>query len=82
MRKDAAIRNFEIIGEAIKNLPAEASRNGYPKTDWKKIAGFRDVLTHAYFGIKPTILWDNATSKLPLLKKEIRHILKSEELRK
>jgi len=48
----------------------------------KKIAGFRDVLTHTCFGIKPAILWDNATNKLPLLKKEIRHILKSEESRK
>jgi uncharacterized protein with HEPN domain len=81
MRKDAVIRNFEIIGEAIKNLPAELKEQ-YPKTDWKKIAGFRDVLTHAYFGIKPTILWDNAKNNLPLLKKEIRHILKSEESRK
>jgi uncharacterized protein with HEPN domain len=55
MRKDAVIRNFEVIGEAIKNLPGNLKEQ-YPKTDWKKIAGFRDVLTHAYFGIKPTIL--------------------------
>ncbi|WP_332306254.1 HepT-like ribonuclease domain-containing protein [Methanoregula boonei] len=70
-----------MIGEAIKNLPA-GLKEKYPKTDWKKIAGFRDVLTHAYFGIKPTILWDNATNKLPLLKKEIRQIFKNEESRK
>jgi uncharacterized protein with HEPN domain len=81
MRKDAVIRNFEIIGEAIKNLP-EGIKEKYPGTDGKKIAGFRDVLTHACFGIKPTILWDNATNKLPLLKKEIRQILKNEESRK
>jgi len=81
MRKDAVIRNFEVIGEAIKNLPADLKKR-HPKTDWKKIAGFRDVLTHVYFGIKPTILWDNAINKLPDLKKEIRHILKDEESRK
>jgi len=81
MRKDAVIRNFEVIGEAIKNLPGNLKEQ-YPKTDWKKIAGFRDVLTHAYFGIKPTILWDNATNNLPVLKTEIRHILKCEESRK
>jgi len=80
-RRDAVIRNFQVIGEAIKNLPPEL-RERYPDTDWKKITGFRDVLTHVYFGIKLTILWDNATNKLPALKKEIRHILRHEESRK
>jgi uncharacterized protein with HEPN domain len=36
-RKDAVIRNFEVIGEAIKNLPGDLKER-YPKTDWKKIA--------------------------------------------
>jgi len=80
-RRDAVIRNFQVIGEAIKKLPDELKER-YPDTDWKKIAGFRDVITHVYFGIKDTILWDNATNKLPGLKKEIRHIIKSEEARK
>jgi len=80
-RRDAVIRNFQVIGEAIKNLPPEL-RERYPDTDWKNIAGFRDVLIHVYFGIKLTILWDNAKKELPILKKEIRHILKHEELRK
>lgn len=80
-RKDAVIRNFEVIGEAIKNLPADFKER-YPKTDWKKIAGFRDVLTHVYFGVKPTILWDNSVNNIPVLKKEIRHILKEEKSKK
>lgn len=79
-RRDAVIRNFQVIGEAIKNLPDDLKER-YPETDWKKIAGFRDVLAHVYFGIKYTILWDNATNKLPDLKKEIRHILRSETKR-
>ena len=77
-RRDATIRNFQVIGEAIKNLPDDLKK-GYPKTDWKKIAGFRDVLTHVYFGITDTILWDNAMNKLPGLKKDIQHILKEKE---
>jgi uncharacterized protein with HEPN domain len=66
MRMDAIIRNFEVIGEAVKNLPDDLKENN-PDTDWRKIAGFRDVLSHAYFGINPTILWDNARNRLPLL---------------
>ena len=34
-RRDAVIRNFQVIGEAIKNLPPEL-RERYPDTDWKK----------------------------------------------
>jgi len=79
-RRDAVIRNFQVIGEAIKSLPDEL-KGSYPETDWKKIAGFRDVLTHVYFGIKPTILWDNAINNLPDLKKEIRFILRNEKKR-
>jgi uncharacterized protein with HEPN domain len=81
MRMDAVIRNFEVIGEAIKNLPPDLKER-YPKTDWKKIAGFRDVLTHVYYGIKPSIIWDNIHTNLPALKKEIRQIIRSEESRK
>jgi uncharacterized protein with HEPN domain len=80
-RKDAVIRNFQVIGEAIKNLPADIREN-YPDIDWKKIAGFRDVLTHVYFGIKFTILWDNSTNKIPALKTEITKIRKEEIHRK
>jgi len=78
MRKDAVIRNFEIIGEAIKNLPDEVKEQNHG-VDWKKIAGFRDVLSHAYFGIRSTIIWDNAVNKLPGLKTEIRRIFKEKE---
>ncbi|MEI7434960.1 MAG: DUF86 domain-containing protein [Methanomicrobiales archaeon] len=80
-RKDAVIRNFEVIGEATKNLP-DNLKEQYPNTDWRKISGFRDVLSHAYFGIKTTILWDNIKNKLPVLKTEIRQIIRIEESRK
>lgn len=32
---DAVIRNLEIIGEAVKNIPDEI-RQQYPETEWKK----------------------------------------------
>ncbi|MCL0051917.1 DUF86 domain-containing protein [Peptococcaceae bacterium] len=48
--QDGVIRNLEIIGEAVKNLPGDIKKN-YPEVEWRKIAGLRDILIHAYFGV-------------------------------
>ena len=48
---DAVLRNLEIIGEAVKNI-SEETRQNYPQINWRKIAGFRDIVAH---GI-PTLL--------------------------
>jgi uncharacterized protein with HEPN domain len=40
---------LEIIGEAAKHIP-EDIRKEYPLVPWKKIAGIRDVIIHAYLG--------------------------------
>src|SRR3989338_11454739 len=50
LRQSAIIRQLEIIGEAAKNVP-NSFREKYPNIAWKDIAGVRDVLSHAYFGV-------------------------------
>ncbi len=72
---DAVVRNLEIIGEAVKNIP-DSFRKKYPSVEWKKIAGLRDILIHWYFGIDYEVLWDILRSKLPNLQTEIENILK------
>ena len=59
----ACIRDLEIIGEAVKHLPADL-RNRAPEIEWPKIAGLRDVLSHEYFGVDEVILWDVIANKL------------------
>lgn len=71
---DAIVRNLEVIGEATKNIPPEI-RDKYPNIEWKKIAGIRDILIHAYFTIDLEILWDIVKNKLPDLKEGISKIL-------
>jgi uncharacterized protein with HEPN domain len=77
--QDATIRRIEVIGEAVKNIP-ENFRKKYPKIEWKKIAGLRDILIHAYFGINLERVWDIVKYDLPELKREIKFILKSENI--
>jgi len=74
---DAVIRNLEVIGEAIKNIP-DSVRNKYPDVEWKKIAGLRDILIHEYFGIDVDIVWDIVKNKLPNLEGQVRRILTDE----
>lgn len=70
---DAVLRNLEIIGEAAKNIPVEV-RSRYPLTEWRKIAGLRDVLAHAYFGLEDVTLWDIVQNKVPPLLEQIQRI--------
>ncbi|KAF0133597.1 MAG: hypothetical protein FD145_1213 [Candidatus Saganbacteria bacterium] len=64
---DSVIRNFEIIGEAAKNVPEEI-RQEYPKIPWKEMAGMRDKLIHEYFGVKIEVVWETIKKRLPNVK--------------
>ena len=77
MRLDAVLRNLEIIGEATKNLPSEL-RDKYPAVDWRKVAGLRDIVIHAYFNIDNNIIWDIVQNKLPDLQSYVATILEQE----
>jgi uncharacterized protein with HEPN domain len=71
---DAVAYNLQIIGEAVKNVPPEIRQN-YPQVEWRKIAGLRDIIAHAYFTIDELIIWDIVDTKLPNLKNQIEQIL-------
>ena len=71
MLVDAVIRNLVIIGESVKNLPEDIKKE-FPDVEWKKIAGLRDILVHAYFGINKKIVWDIIKNKVP----ELQQLLK------
>ncbi len=45
---DGVVRNLEVIGEAVKNIPSNF-RKRYSSIEWRKIAGLRDILIHEYF---------------------------------
>ena len=65
--QDAVIRQFEIIGEAVKSLPRELTSQD-ASIPWAQIAGFRDVLAHSYFAVDASVIWDAASEKAPALK--------------
>ncbi len=71
---DAVVRNIEIIGEAVSNIPDDL-RNKNPQIPWKKIVGVRNIVIHKYFGVDTNTLWIIITKQLPEFKSQISMII-------
>lgn len=72
--QEAVIRNFEVIGEAAKRLTPEFTGQ-HPQVPWRKIAGFRDILIHAYDRVDVDEVWNVVEKDAPNLAAQIQAIL-------
>lgn len=70
---DAVIRNLEVIGEAVSNIPKEFKAR-YSDIPWRKIIDMRNKVIHEYFGVDFEILWETIQEDIPELKKKINKI--------
>ena len=68
--QSAVIRQFEIIGEAVKKLDKNLTAK-YPEIEWQAVAGMRDLLIHHYFGVDLDIVWESLREDLPTFKRII-----------
>lgn len=78
MLVDAVVRNFEVIGEAAKNIPEDV-RLKYPEIPWKKMYSLRNLISHEYFGIDYEMLWEIANTDLPKNAEALSGIIDSEK---
>jgi uncharacterized protein with HEPN domain len=70
----AVMHKQAIIGEAAAHV-SEPVRLLRPDVKWKRIAGFRNVIVHAYFSGDETIIWNAATTEVPALRDAVADIL-------
>ncbi|MEW6140082.1 MAG: DUF86 domain-containing protein [Thermodesulfobacteriota bacterium] len=77
MMQDAVIRNFEIIGEAVKHLPEEI-KSLYHDIQLAEITGFRNILAHGYFVVKLETVWSAIEEGLPDLEEQTKAVLGEE----
>lgn len=79
MVADAVARNFEIIGEAAKNIPASV-RDHYPHIPWNKIYQLRNIVSHAYFAMDHETIWEIVRNHLPQNLTDLKEVWKKEKL--
>lgn len=70
---DGVIKNFLVMGEAIKNISPKFMKDN-KDIPWKQIIGMRNKMIHEYFGIDLIVVWDTIENSLPSLEKEIKKL--------
>ena len=68
--QDAVIRNLQTLAESTQRL-SEPLKAACPQTDWKGIAGFRNLLVHGYLGVDVEKVWEIIARDLPPLKQTV-----------
>lgn len=70
---DAVIRNFLVIGEASRHIPAQV-RAATPRIPWALMEAIRHILVRDYETVRLDIVWKTITDDLPPLRVELLKI--------
>jgi uncharacterized protein with HEPN domain len=75
--RSAVVQKLAVIGEAAARISIDlkASNADVP---WSRIAAFRNILVHAYFGIDWDVMWRAAEKQVPVLRDQVQAILDRE----
>lgn len=71
---DAVVHNLTVIGEAANHIPAEiAARHG--EIPWRQMIDLRNFSVHAYWNLRPSVIWNTIQNDLPPLIEPLRKVL-------
>jgi uncharacterized protein with HEPN domain len=72
--QDAVIRNLQTLAESTQRL-SERAKESRPGIEWRRIAGFRNILVHDYLGVDLEKVWNIVQNDLPVLKEVVSKML-------
>jgi uncharacterized protein with HEPN domain len=77
--QDAVIRNFEVIGEASKNIDRLFPDFSASHPDLPLMIAYemRNALAHGYFKVDLQVVWKTIEVNLPILEDQISKIIKT-----
>lgn len=64
--QDAVVRNLQTLTESSQRL-SDAIKATEPQVRWSALAGFRNVLVHAYLQVDLAVVWSVVEADLPEL---------------
>lgn len=76
MRRDAVLRQLEIVGEAANKLSSDFKKQN-PNLPWKEARNLRNLLIHGYDDVDLEVVWKTIINDLPGFKKQVKEILNS-----
>ena len=72
------IHNLTVIGEAANNIPAEITVR-HPEVPWRQMVDLRNFSVHAYWNLRPAVIWETIQNDLPPLVEPLRKLLPEPE---
>jgi uncharacterized protein with HEPN domain len=75
---DAVIHNPTVIGEAANHMPDDIRRL-HPEIPWRQMIDIRNFTVHAYWNLRPSVIWDTIQNDLPPLVGLLSNLLPSDK---
>ncbi|MDR6856605.1 DUF86 domain-containing protein [Variovorax guangxiensis] len=77
MVQDAVIRNIEVMGEAARNVERHDPEFArlHPDIPWKDVYAMRNRVSHGYFTVDLSIVWQAIQRDIPLLGAQLQRLL-------
>ena len=73
--QDAVIRNFETVGQIVRDLGPDSLAELRPEVPWARIAGPRNILAHQYLGVDLSLIWNIVERELTPLEQAVQSFL-------
>jgi uncharacterized protein with HEPN domain len=79
--QDAVVRNFEIIGEASRNIERYHSvyAESHPEVPWTFMYAMRNRIAHGYFKVDFELVWKTIHEDLPELHEQVCQLIEPQD---
>ena len=79
MAQDAVIRNFEVIGEASRNIERDYADfvAAHPELPLSFAYEMRNALAHGYFKVDLGIVWKTVENDLAYLQQQVQALIRT-----